>query len=97
MSDEERRNEWIHDCLTSVRFDHMRGVKLFLLPYKAKSTKWDHDHCEFCWQKFTEDRPDTAHEGFTTEDRYYWVCRECFELFKDEYRWKTVETDIIMK
>ena len=91
MTVEERRKEWIQDCLTSGRFEHLRGVKLFWRPYKTKSAKWYHDHCEFCWQKFTEDSADTEHEGYTTQDGYYWVCRECFELFKDEFKWETDE------
>ena len=92
MSNKERINDWIQDCLTSRRFEYMRGVKLFWRPYQTKSEKWDHDHCEFCWAKFTEDLEDTLHEGYTTDDDYYWVCRDCFALFKDEYKWRADNT-----
>lgn len=93
MTGEERRSSWIQDCLTSRRFEYLRGVKLFWRPYRTKSETWTHDHCEFCWDKFTEDQEGTLHEGYTTEDRYYWVCRECYELFKDEYKWEGKDHD----
>src|SRR6266568_4067173 len=46
----------------------------------------DHDHCEFCWAKFMEEKlPEVMHFGYTTVDRYRWVCEQCFEDFKDHF------------
>ena len=49
----------------------------------------DHDHCEFCWAKFmVEDYPDVLHEGYSTLDEYRWVCKGCFEDFKESFQWR---------
>jgi hypothetical protein len=53
--------------------------------------EWDHDHCDFCWKHFGdhifEDDPDTQLEGLATEDGSHWICRDCFEDFKDRFGW----------
>lgn len=50
---------------------------------------WDHDHCEFCSRKFMAvDATDVLREGFTTEDRFRWICRRCFEDFQSKFQWK---------
>jgi hypothetical protein len=49
---------------------------------------WDHDHCEFCWVHFCDDpldEPDTQVEGYVTEDDCHWICRSCFDDFKDRF------------
>jgi len=53
---------------------------------------WDHDHCEFCWAKFMEeDFPEVLHFGYTTADRYRWICKQCFEDFKDNFEFQVKE------
>jgi hypothetical protein len=53
---------------------------------------WDHDHCEFCQVHFRdhvlEDDPETQFEGFVTDDNYRWICRGCFEDFKERFRFR---------
>ena len=66
--------------------DYLAGVTLFWKKWKAQSLTWDHDHCEFCWEKFSE-FPETLHEGYTTKDDKHWICPECFSDFKDMYQW----------
>ncbi len=59
-------------------------------PYTKYREGWDHDHCSFCWQKFTESgTPETLHEGYSTQADYYWVCAQCFEDFKEMFAWRT--------
>jgi hypothetical protein len=31
--------------------------------------------------------PDTLQEGFSTQGDYYWVCRTCFDDFKEMFEW----------
>jgi len=50
---------------------------------------WDHDHCEFCGEKFSQVEGD-LHQGFVTLDNYHWVCERCFADFREEMKW-TVE------
>ncbi len=72
---------------------YLKGVTLYWREYTRWSESWDHDHCEFCWAEFTvEDHPDVLHEGYTTEDEYRWICKKCFEDFKEIFAWK-IRTD----
>lgn len=47
----------------------------------------DHAHCEFCWAKFSDYEED-LHEGYLTKDYYYFICEECYNDFKDQFKWK---------
>ncbi len=54
------------------------------LPYREG---WEHEHCEFC-----SERIDTnTKEAYTTEDKYYWICKGCLNDFKEMFEWKIVE------
>jgi hypothetical protein len=37
-----------------------------------------------------EDHPDTLHEGYATQDDYFWICERCFQDFRDKFRWKVI-------
>jgi len=67
---------------------YLKEVTLSYKKYSALNESWDHDHCEFCGAKFMENNDDFLTEGYTTEDKYRWVCSQCFEDFKLEYKWK---------
>ena len=64
--------------------DYLLGENLYFRKWKAPKKEWDHDHCEFCWDKFS-DYPDTLHEGYTTEDNYNWICQTCYDDFKEMF------------
>lgn len=51
----------------------------------------DHAHCEFCFLKF----PYEAKMGYRTKDFKHWICKECFEDFKNEFHWKIVNVNIL--
>ena len=54
----------------------------------AHNPNWDHDHCSFCWKKFTaSDSAGSQGEGYVTLDAHYWVCQECYDHFKDMFSW----------
>ncbi|MBO4543121.1 MAG: hypothetical protein J5725_08085 [Bacteroidales bacterium] len=67
--------------------EYLKGIKLYYKKYKAYSEEWDHDHCEFCGEKFSE-KGDTLKAGYTTENNYYWICDQCYNDFKDEFEWE---------
>ena len=70
---------------------YLKGVTLAWQSYAPASPENDHDHCEFCFAKFMQqDYPDTLHEGYSTPDRYRWVCEPCFDDFADLFQWKVV-------
>jgi len=67
--------------------DFLKDVSLKHTIWKLKDAEWDHDHCEFCFAKFSEKKAD-LHQGYCTLDEYHWICDECFEDFKDMFEWK---------
>ena len=69
---------------------YLKGKVLYRRRWSARSAKWDHDHCEFCWQKFSAADGD-GHDGYTTEDSYYWICPACFEDFRVAFGWTVAE------
>jgi hypothetical protein len=58
--------------------------------WKTPKPDWDHDHCEFCSQKFSDNPGHTnaVKYGYTTADKYYWICKKCFSDFKKLFEWK---------
>jgi len=67
---------------------YLKGHRLTLKPWTRTRPDWDHDHCEFCWAKFTDtNSPNALHEGYATEDNDHWVCKPCFEDFKTSFGW----------
>ncbi|MBL8798890.1 MAG: hypothetical protein JNM56_33710 [Planctomycetia bacterium] len=67
----------------------LQGALLHKLRWTSPRPDWDHDHCAFCWQKFTEDTsPEALAIGYTTADRKHWICEGCFADFKDQFAWQ---------
>ena len=69
---------------------YLMNEKLKYTHYVRYSESWDHDHCEFCWDKFSE-YEGTLHEGYCTLDNYHWICEKCFHDFKNMFKWEVVE------
>jgi len=68
--------------------EYLKGVSLHWSQYTALSETWTHDHCEFCWAEFAEgDEPGTLQFGYTTRDRYRWICEKCFHDFREKFEW----------
>ncbi|MGE5423030.1 MAG: hypothetical protein ACM3QW_07185 [Ignavibacteriales bacterium] len=68
--------------------EYLTGVRLTLKKWTSKNPKWDHDHCAFCWAKLSDlDIPDSQDEGYTTENDYHWICKECFLDFNEMFGW----------
>lgn len=47
----------------------------------------DHDHCAFCWDKFAADEG-CLHEGYCTETGSDWICKVCYNDFKERFGWR---------
>lgn len=69
--------------------EELMDARLVKKEYRMPSETWDHDHCVFCWDKFSE-REEDLHEGYCVVGRNRWICQQCFCDFKDMFRW-TVE------
>lgn len=68
---------------------YLKNVRLKHIKFSEKTTKSDHEHCEFCMEKISS-YPDTAHQGYCTEDEYHWICDECFNDFKSLFQWEMI-------
>ena len=76
------------DWRLSDQMEYLNEKKLIRAVFKSNA-KNDHEHCEFCWEKFSE-LEDDLHQGYCTIDRYYWICEECYNDFKEMFNWKLV-------
>jgi len=70
---------------------YLRGVTLARRTYKQYREGWEHDHCEFCWTKFSE-KGENLNVGYVTTDYYHWICENCYQDFKDMFQWKVTDS-----
>jgi len=61
--------------------------------FAERLTNLDHDHCEFCNKKFTENLDGTLQEGYTTIDNYRWICSGCFKDFKEMFSFNKINSN----
>ena len=54
--------------------------------WHAPKPTWDHDHCAFCTEKFSE-REGDFHTGYCTLNERWWICPECYEDFQELFHW----------
>ncbi len=66
---------------------YLSHVEFWKTKYVSYKDILEHDHCEFCWQKFCELTLDKdCHKiGYATKDKKRWICEECFVDFKETY------------
>ena len=86
MSDSDWRRNGQEKYLTNAEL-------IFIEEFRSLSDKWEHEHCEFCWEKFSEGDND-LHSGYCTADQKHWICPDCFEDFREEFQWTISDTKI---
>lgn len=69
--------------------EYLKGKKLYYKKYKKYSERWEHEHCEFCSEKISEYKGDLNY-AYCTKDEKYWICEECFNDFKELFKWKVI-------
>ena len=68
--------------------EYLMGARLLHIPcYHPASPRWEHEHCEFCWEKIAE-YEGCQHSGYCTLDRRHWICEKCFEDFQGEFNFQ---------
>ena len=77
-----------NDWRLTNQMKYLKGLTLYYKAYTKYRDDWDHDHCEFCGIKFMEPPHDALHEGYATQNNYRWICKECFEDFKEMFEWE---------
>ena len=45
----------------------------------------DHEHCVFCWEKVL--KGDKESKFYATPNLKHWICENCFNDFKNEFKW----------
>ena len=73
------------DWRLTNQINYLYRATLIKQVYK-KTLHSDHEHCEFCWNKFSESL-DSLNWGYCTRDKYHWICERCFLDFKDQFEW----------
>lgn len=66
--------------------EYLKGVSFSLQRYKKYREGWEHDHCDFCFAKFSEQQGD-LNVGYATSNSDNWVCETCFQDFKSMFQW----------
>lgn len=64
--------------------EYLMDAQLIKTEYKAIEDYSDHEHCAFCWDKFSENHGELS-VGYRTKDGRHWICEECFNDFKEEF------------
>ena len=72
---------------------YLMGDTLFSKHYADRKTDTDHDHCEFCGEKFSETIPNALTIGFATASDYRWICNQCFKDFQETFQFKIGNTN----
>ena len=67
---------------------YLKGAILFFKKYSERVTQTDHDHCEFCWEKFSDTISEALKAGYAMDDDYRWICSQCFEDFREMFQFK---------
>lgn len=73
---------------------YLKEEKITFKMYVNRCTKTDHDHCEFCMERFGDSIFD-LHQGYCTENDYHWICEKCYEDFKEQFQWIVVDNKTI--
>jgi len=72
-----------NDWRLTNQLDYLKERHLKYSAYEKRSADLEHDHCEFCYEKFY----DESQYGYKTIDDYYWVCENCFNDFFAMFKW----------
>lgn len=92
------KDDWRYDLGYSMKDSTFTHKK-----YKPLNPENDHDHCEFCTTKFSQNIEGALKVGYQTiYNRKYkgeirtqdaWVCSECFEDFQEVLNLRVEESD----
>ncbi|RLD63845.1 MAG: hypothetical protein DRI84_09220 [Bacteroidetes bacterium] len=68
---------------------YLNNIILIAQNYHSFRDKLEHDHCEFCGKKFSNQKDDLK-MGYSTVDGYHWICIDCFNDFSIEFNWEII-------
>ena len=71
-----------NDWRLTNQINYMYKKRLQRMSFKPYKEGWENEHCEFC-----SERIDAEKSAYTTDDKYYLICEEFFNDFKDMFEW----------
>ena len=71
---------------------YLQREKLVKVDFRKLQDKNDHDHCAFCWARFSN-LEDDLYQGYMTLDGNHIICDECFQDFKRRFKWRVTKKD----
>lgn len=79
------------DWRLQIPHDNLMGKTVRFQMFVPVSERWDHEHCIFCWEKFSAFEND-LHAGYRIVDgEEDWICPEYFQDFQKRFRWRIKE------
>lgn len=76
------------DWRLANQMKYLYRKKLIRTLFERENEEWDHEHCQFCCDKISE-----SEMAYATENKYYWICPECFGDFKEMFEWTVEKND----
>ncbi len=67
--------------------EYLAKKPLVCMSYRPYSATWEHDHCAFCSDTIDAN----TNTAYCTLDQYHWICKDCFEDFKEMFQWEVVD------
>ena len=77
-----------NDWRLTNQINYLYNKTLIKSKYQPYREGWEHDHCEFCSERIDVNSP----EAYCTEDKYHWICADCYNDFKDMFKWNLKAT-----
>ena len=77
------RNMNNNDWRLTNQMNYLYKKSLTKGSFKPYREGWEHEHCTFCSEKIDS----STEVAYSTEDRYHWICEDCFKDFKDMFKW----------
>ena len=65
-------------------------MKVMLIRCNFRESLLEHDHCAFCFAKFGN-TDGSLSIGYCTQDKYHWICDNCFNDFLKMFEWTVAE------
>lgn len=86
--------EWASDWRNHGEEEYLMGAALVRMPYR-ESEKSHHEHCTFCWARFSESMQGDERSGYMCRKNgeSYWICTACYHDLKDFFHWQMEKGD----
>ncbi len=77
------------DWRLTNQMNYLSNKKLIKSKFTPYNENWKHEHCSFCSERIDEN----TSVAYCTEDKYHWICKDCFNDFNDMFKWEVKNND----